>query len=93
MVARIGGEEFAVAAVVDSTQQGYLLAEKIRHGVESQAFGWGHNPIHLTISMGLETREVGQPVLPSCLTSCCWRRTMKWSKPNRQAVTASVCRR
>ncbi|MDR8242672.1 GGDEF domain-containing protein, partial [Acinetobacter baumannii] len=27
---------------------------------ESQAFGWGHNPIHLTISMGLETREVGQ---------------------------------
>ncbi len=32
MVARIGGEEFAVAAVVDSAQQGYLLAEKIRHG-------------------------------------------------------------
>ncbi|HGW3640749.1 TPA: diguanylate cyclase [Klebsiella variicola] len=59
MVARIGGEEFAVAAVVDSTQQGYLLAEKIRHGVESQPFGLGQNPIHLTISMGLETREVG----------------------------------
>ncbi|STU76580.1 membrane-bound diguanylate cyclase [Klebsiella pneumoniae subsp. ozaenae] len=39
MVARIGGEEFAVAAVVDSAQQGYLLAEKIRHGVESQPFG------------------------------------------------------
>lgn len=59
MVARIGGEEFAVAAVVDSAQQGYLLAEKIRHGVESQPFGLGQNPIHLTISMGLETREVG----------------------------------
>lgn len=28
MVARIGGEEFAVAAVVDSAQQGYLLAER-----------------------------------------------------------------
>ena len=59
MVARIGGEEFAVAAVVDSAQQGYVLAEKIRHGVESQPFGLGQNPIHLTISMGLETREVG----------------------------------
>ena len=59
MVARIGGEEFAVAAVVDSAQQGYLLAEKIRHGVESQPFGLGQNPIHLTISLGLETREVG----------------------------------
>ncbi|RXY60742.1 GGDEF domain-containing protein [Klebsiella pneumoniae] len=54
-----GGEEFAVAAVVDSAQQGYLLAEKIRHGVESQPFGLGQNPIHLTISLGLETREVG----------------------------------
>ena len=55
----LGGEEFAVAAVVDSAQQGYLLAEKIRHGVESQPFGLGQNPIHLTISLGLETREVG----------------------------------
>ncbi|RCI97032.1 GGDEF domain-containing protein, partial [Klebsiella pneumoniae] len=48
-----------LAAVVDSAQQGYLLAEKIRHGVESQPFGLGQNPIHLTISLGLETREVG----------------------------------
>jgi diguanylate cyclase (GGDEF)-like protein len=32
MVARIGGEEFAVAAVVDSAQQGYLLAEKSARG-------------------------------------------------------------
>lgn len=27
--------------------------------MESQPFGLGQNPIHLTISMGLETREVG----------------------------------
>jgi diguanylate cyclase (GGDEF)-like protein len=37
MVARIGGEEFAVAAVVDSAQQGYLLAER-------SATGWSRNP-------------------------------------------------
>ncbi|SQC43321.1 membrane-bound diguanylate cyclase [Klebsiella pneumoniae] len=49
-----------VAAVVDSAQQGYLLAEKIRHGVESQPFGLGQNPIHLTISLGLETPR-GRP--------------------------------
>ncbi|CAA0216517.1 GGDEF domain-containing protein [Klebsiella pneumoniae] len=55
----INFSKFAVAAVVDSAQQGYLLAEKIRHGVESQPFGLGQNPIHLTISLGLETREVG----------------------------------
>ncbi|MBX4388941.1 GGDEF domain-containing protein, partial [Mycobacterium tuberculosis] len=45
MVARIGGEEFAVAAVVGSAQQGCLRAEKIRHGVESQPFGLGRNPL------------------------------------------------
>ncbi len=52
MVARIGGEEFAVAAVVDSTQQGYLLAEKSATGWSRNPFGLGQNPIHLTISMG-----------------------------------------
>ncbi|HBY5817308.1 TPA: hypothetical protein MIZ44_04710 [Klebsiella pneumoniae] len=36
-----------------------LVLWEIRHGVESQPFGLGQNPIHLTISLGLETREVG----------------------------------
>jgi GGDEF domain-containing protein len=40
MVARIGGEEFAVAAERNAAA-GQLLAEKIRQGVESQTFGWG----------------------------------------------------
>jgi GGDEF domain-containing protein len=49
---RLHGPEhhsLAWSAVVDSAQQGYVLAEKIRHGVESQSFGLGQNPIHLTM--------------------------------------------
>ncbi|MGF7448370.1 GGDEF domain-containing protein, partial [Klebsiella michiganensis] len=55
MVARIGGEEFAVAALTSSARDGVLLAEKIRQGIESQTFTWGQNRIQLTISMGLES--------------------------------------
>ena len=59
MVARIGGEEFAVAALTSSARDGVLLAEKIRQGIESQTFTWGQNRIQLTISMGLESRAPG----------------------------------
>ncbi len=40
MVARIGGEEFAVAAVVDSAQQGYLLAERSVTGWSRSLSAW-----------------------------------------------------
>ncbi|HHG8774021.1 TPA: GGDEF domain-containing protein [Raoultella planticola] len=59
MVARIGGEEFAVATLSATPQEGKLLAEKIRQGVEAQTFIWGQQQIKLTVSMGLECRQVG----------------------------------
>ena len=59
MVARIGGEEFAVAARVASAQEAHLLAEKIRQGIESETFNWGPQRIRLTVSLGLQCREVG----------------------------------
>lgn len=60
MVARIGGEEFAVAALLDNAQQSHLLAEKIRQGIESETFTWGQQRIRLTVSLGLQCREVGE---------------------------------
>jgi diguanylate cyclase (GGDEF)-like protein len=59
MVARIGGEEFAVAALTSSGQEARLLAEKIRQGIEAQTFTWGQSKIQLTISMGLESQPLG----------------------------------
>lgn len=59
LVARIGGEEFAVAMLSATPQEGQLLAEKIRQGVAAQTFVWGPHKIKLTLSMGLECRPVG----------------------------------
>ena len=59
MVARIGGEEFAVAMLSATPQEGQLLAEKIRQGVAAQTFVWGPHKIKLTLSIGLECRPVG----------------------------------
>ena len=59
MVARIGGEEFAVAALLDNAQQSHLLAEKFA-GIESETFTWGQQRIRLTVSLGLQCREVGE---------------------------------
>ena len=59
LVARIGGEEFAVAMLSATSQEGQLLAEKIRQGVAAQTFVWGPHKIKLTLSMGLECRPVG----------------------------------
>ena len=56
MVARIGGEEFAVATLTSSERDGQALAEKIRQGIASQTFTWGQNKIQLTVSMGLESQ-------------------------------------
>ena len=58
MVARIGGEEFAVAALTSSEWDGQVLAEKIRQGIESQTFTWGQYKIQLTVSMGLESQPL-----------------------------------
>ncbi|QLN79085.1 GGDEF domain-containing protein [Klebsiella grimontii] len=58
MVARIGGEEFAVAALTSSERDGQVLAEKIRQGIESQIFTWGQYKIQLTVSMGLESQPL-----------------------------------
>ena len=59
MVARIGGEEFAVTSLGATAQAGLQLAEKIRQGIEAQTFVWGQQQVRLTISMGLECRPVG----------------------------------
>ncbi|WP_458256435.1 MASE1 domain-containing protein [Klebsiella aerogenes] len=38
----------------------HLLAEKIRQGIESETFTWGQQRIRLTVSLGLQCREVGE---------------------------------
>ncbi|MGQ7112509.1 GGDEF domain-containing protein, partial [Escherichia sp. TWPC-MK] len=49
LVARMGGEEFAVAVPSVNPVDGLLMAEKIRKGVELQPFTWQQKTLYLTV--------------------------------------------
>lgn len=53
MVARMGGEEFAVVVNSGDEQHGYALAERIRSTVASHPFTWRQQTLYLTVSIGL----------------------------------------
>ena len=53
MVARMGGEEFAVVVNSGDAQHGYELAERIRATVASHPFTWRQQTLSLTVSIGL----------------------------------------
>lgn len=53
VVARMGGEEFAVVAATSSPQDGFLLAERLRQTVEAHLFNWHAQTLRLTVSIGL----------------------------------------
>jgi diguanylate cyclase (GGDEF)-like protein len=51
--ARVGGEEFSTICRGADAQQGLIVAERLRHAVESRAFLFDHKNIPVTISVGL----------------------------------------
>ncbi|WP_336998410.1 GGDEF domain-containing protein, partial [Leclercia sp. M50] len=53
LVARMGGEEFAVVVNSASAGQAYALAERIRTTVEQHPFNWRGQTLFLTVSIGL----------------------------------------
>ena len=53
MVARMGGEEFAVVVNSGDAQHGFELAERIRVTVASHPFTWRNQTLSLTVSIGL----------------------------------------
>ena len=58
VVARMGGEEFAVVAITASPQAGLLLAERLRKSVEEHLFHWHARTLHLTVSIGVSNGSV-----------------------------------
>jgi len=55
IVARMGGEEFAVVATTEDARQGFMLAESIRRAVEAHPFRWRQQTLFLTVSIGLSS--------------------------------------
>lgn len=59
LVARMGGEEFVVAAKTRDPLDGYQLAENIRRRVESTVFHWRQQPLRITVSIGIGSGTLG----------------------------------
>lgn len=53
LVARMGGEEFAVVMPDACGDNGYRLAEEIRAEIEQMEVLWGDDTLSLTVSIGL----------------------------------------
>ncbi|HEI8774501.1 GGDEF domain-containing protein [Enterobacter cloacae] len=53
MVARMGGEEFAVVVNTGDAQHGFALAERIRLTIAAHPFTWRQQTLYLTVSIGL----------------------------------------
>lgn len=53
LVARMGGEEFAVVVNAGDAHQGFELAERIRTTIASHPFVWRDRTLFLTVSIGL----------------------------------------
>ncbi|HEX4502607.1 MAG TPA: diguanylate cyclase [Scandinavium sp.] len=63
LVARMGGEEFVVAARTQDPLDGYQLAEKIRKRIESNVFQWRQQPLRVTVSVGIGNGMVGKKAM------------------------------
>ena len=63
LVARMGGEEFAVVANTGDAQRGFELAERIRLTIANHPFTWRQQTLFLTVSIGLGSGKADPRVL------------------------------
>lgn len=60
LLARVGGEEFAVLLPGASANTARTVAERIRAAVERGQFAFDGRPIPVTVSLGVATYEIGR---------------------------------
>ncbi len=67
LVFRIGGEEFAIIASVTRSEDALLLAEKLRHSVESLKLEHAKSQVsdYVTISLGVSVYQASQSLPPN----------------------------
>lgn len=69
LVARMGGEEFAVVVPTASLDEGMLLAENIRNAVAQRPFKWHQQNIFLTVSIGIGNGTIEENTLTDLFNS------------------------
>lgn len=62
VLARIGGEEFALAAPYSNRLSAVVLAERLRRGVEDAEFNCNGSKVSVTVSIGVVAQDRSAPV-------------------------------
>ena len=60
MVARMGGEEFAVVVTTTEPLKGVHLAESVRQRIENTPFHWRNQTLFITVSIGVAKGRISQ---------------------------------
>ncbi len=75
ILARIGGDEFAMIIQAPSVESSLAIAERIKHSISSYRFNWDDNTFTVSSSIGilhLSTLEGDKEKILSCVDSACY---------------------
>jgi diguanylate cyclase (GGDEF)-like protein len=91
ILARIGGEEFSIAAPNDSVLSAVVLAERLRNAVQVNYFHYKDKKIPVTISLGIATTDKEKYTDLDKLMNIADQRLYiaKWKGRNRLCVSGS----
>jgi two-component system, cell cycle response regulator len=67
LVARFGGEEFAIILSQTQTATAHIVAQRIKNRLAKYVFTFDNRQFHMTASIGLATCQAGSPVFTSKL--------------------------
>lgn len=88
VLARFGGEEFAIVATECDPTAARELAERCRRAIADSPFATTAGPLEITISLGLAAPPVGQPLERSSLLATADARLYESKRNGRNQVTA-----
>lgn len=69
LVARFGGEEFAILLSQTQASTAHVIAQRIRNRLEKTCFTFDDRQLHMTASIGLATSREGSPIFTSNLVN------------------------
>ena len=75
ILARIGGDEFAMIIQAPSIEASLAIADRIKHSISSYRFNWNDNTFSVSSSIGilhLSTLEGDKEKILSCVDSACY---------------------
>jgi diguanylate cyclase (GGDEF)-like protein len=68
ILARIGGEEFAILCLATEPTEAWTVAERLRQGIKDAPLATDHGPLRMTISLGIAAMHARETNLQALLS-------------------------